>query len=96
MYARLFSAHVRPDRLQEFPDVFGEMILPDISREPGFKGIYVLRDAAANKIVALVLWESEADAQASVTGYLRQRRPKMAELMAGEPEVETMEVVLRA
>jgi heme-degrading monooxygenase HmoA len=96
MYARLFSVNVQPDKLDDFPNAFGELILPDISQEQGFKGIYVLRNTLQNKIAALVLWETEADASASINGYLSQRLPKMANFLSGQPITETLEVVLRA
>jgi len=96
MYARLFTVNVQPDKLNEFPNAFSEMILPDICQEQGFKGIYVMQEAVQSKITALVLWETEADALASINGYLRQRLPKMADFLAGPPITETLEVVLRA
>jgi hypothetical protein len=86
----------RSDYMDDFPNAFGELILPDISREPGFKGIYLLKDAAGARIIALVLWQSEAGAQASIDGYLRQRLPKMASFLVSQPTAETLEVVLRA
>jgi quinol monooxygenase YgiN len=96
MYARIITANVQPDKLDEFPKAFSELVLPDASQEPGFKGIYVMRDPAQNKITALVLWETEADAQASIQGFQQRRLPKMAPYLAGQPTAETLEVVLRA
>jgi heme-degrading monooxygenase HmoA len=96
MYARLITADVLPDQLDEFPVAFGDRILADITREPGFKGLYLLKDAPQNKVLALVLWETEADAQASSAGLMRERLPKMAGLLTGLPAAQTLEVVLRA
>ncbi len=96
MYARIITANIQPEKSNEFPNAFSEMLLPDISQERGFKGIYVMRDATQNKITALVLWETEADAQASIEGFQRRRLPKMASFLAGQPTAETLEVVLRA
>lgn len=96
MYARLVTANVQPDKLDEFPSAFGEHVLPGISQERGFKGIYVLRDAAQHKVVALVLWETEADALASIEGYMRERLPKMAPYLVSQPTAETLELILRA
>jgi hypothetical protein len=43
-----------------------------------------------------VLWETEADAQASIEGFQRRRLPKIAPFLTGQPSAETLEVVLRA
>lgn len=96
MYARLITAYVQPDKMEAFPPRFSEVLLPGISREPGFKGIYVMEDADHARIVALVLWESEADAIASIEGYMQERLPKMADLLVSRPTAETLEVILRA
>lgn len=96
MYARIITAHVQPDKSNEFPNAFSEMLLPDISQERGFKGIYVMRDATQNKITALVLWETEADAIASIEGFQHRRLPKLASFLASQPIAETVEVVVRA
>jgi heme-degrading monooxygenase HmoA len=96
MYARIVTAHVQPDKLDKFPSAFGEHVLPSLSQERGFKGIYVMKDHAQNKVVALVLWETEADASASEANYLRERLPKMAPLLVSPPTFETLEVLLRA
>jgi heme-degrading monooxygenase HmoA len=96
MYACLFTAYVQPDKLEEFPHQFSEMLLPTISQERGFKSIYLMLDPQQNKVVVLVLWEAEADAIASIDHYLHERLPKMANFLVREPLAETLEVVLRA
>jgi heme-degrading monooxygenase HmoA len=96
MYARMITANIQPDKFDEFPKAFGEFILPDASQERGFKGIYVLRDAAQCKITAIVLWETESDAQASIEGFQHRRLPKIAHFLVNPPIAETLEVILRA
>ena len=96
MYARLITAHIRPTKLEEFATAFSQVILPAISREHGFKSIYVMKDAAQNKITALVVWETESDAQTSIEGYLSQHLPRGANFLASQTSAETLEVILRA
>jgi len=95
MYARLITVNIQPDKVSDFPQAFNERLLPEISQESGFKGLYLMQAPAPGQIRALVLWESEADALRSVDG-LRQRLPKMADLLVKPPEAETLEVILRA
>jgi hypothetical protein len=95
MYARLITVDVLPDKLPDFPQAFHERLLPEISQETGFKGLYLMQTPGQGQIRALVLWESEADALASVDG-MRRRLPKMADMLVKPPEAETLEVILRA
>lgn len=96
MYARLITASVQPDKLDEFPKAFSELVLADASQERGFKGIYLLKDPAHSQVIGVVLWETEADAQASIEGFQRRRLPQLSPYLAGQPKAETLEVVLRA
>jgi len=96
MYARLITAHVQPTQLEECATAWSEVIVPALSRKQGFKSIYVMKDAAQHKITALILWETEAEAQATIEGYLSQRLPKGAHVLASQPSAETLEVILRA
>jgi len=96
MYARLITANVKPDKLNEFPAAFSELALPDASQEPGFKGIYMLKDPVQNHIIGVVLWETEADAIASIEGFQKRRMPNLMPYLSGVSSAETLEVVLRA
>ena len=96
MYARLITANVKPEKLNEFASAFSELALPDASQERGFKGIYMLKDSTQNRIIGVVLWETEADAVASIEGFQQRRMPKLMPYLAGAPTAETLEVVLRA
>lgn len=96
MYARIITANVKPEKLNDFPAAFSELALPDASQEPGFRGMYMLKDSSENRIISVVLWETEADAIASIEGFQQRRMPKMMPYLAGVPTAETLEVVLRA
>lgn len=95
MHTRLITASVKPGHLEEFPKTFNAHLLPEVSQRPGFKGLYMLKDSANNRILTFVLWETEADAAASLEGFAR-RQQIMAEHLAGAPNVEMLEVILRA
>jgi quinol monooxygenase YgiN len=96
MYARIATGQTQSDKSNEFLNTFQEVVLPDLKQEPGFKGLYLLKDPQSNKFVAIALYETEADARASETGYARRRLPQVAPLLAGQPVTETYEIVLRA
>jgi heme-degrading monooxygenase HmoA len=86
MHARLITAHVQPDQIEGLLAACGESWLPTLSRARGFRALYLLRGAVEPTIAVLVLWETQADAAASLDGTLHGR-------LAGGA---VMEVVLRA
>ena len=96
MYARLITADIQPTKLEEFATAFSQVVLPAISREHGFKSIYVMKDVAQSRITTLVVWETEVNAQISVEEYLSQYLPQATSFLTGQPGAETLEVILRA
>ncbi len=56
-----------------------------------------LIDHSTDKAIAITLWQTEADAQASGTtsAYLQAQMAKIASLVAAAPVIETYEVVLQ-
>jgi heme-degrading monooxygenase HmoA len=96
MHARLITVNIQPAKFEEFAETFSKELLPAISREHGFKCMYVMKDGVHDKITVLAVWDSESDAKQSIEGYLSQRLPKVADFLAGQPNAETLEVILRA
>ena len=96
MYAGLISGHIQPVRFEEFTETFSRELLPAISREHGFKSLYVMQDASQNKITLLVMWGTEAEAQGSLEGHLYHRLSEIVEFLDGQSNSETLEVIMRA
>ncbi len=66
MYARVLTATVQPGRLEELVRAVHEAVLTPIKQRQGFKQALVLTDPSTNKVMAISLWETEADLQAHV------------------------------
>jgi heme-degrading monooxygenase HmoA len=96
MYARIVVGEVQAGKMEEFSQQWQEAVLPDLSREPGFQGVYLLKNSAESKITVIGLWETESHARASEAGYAQQRLPRVAHLLNGKPASEIAEVILRA
>jgi len=97
MYARVGTAPVRPDQIEEATRIVRESIYPNTKEQPGFRAAYFLVDRSAGKIISMSLWETEADRRASETsGYLREQVAKIAPLMGTPHIVEDWEVAAHA
>ena len=65
MYARITSNQFPPEQLDAAVQFLQAQGLQELQGEPGFRGLYVLVDRAGGNAMAISLWETEADLQAS-------------------------------
>ena len=77
--------------MDEYVSIYRDSIAPATRQLRGFKGVLWLTDPNTGKIIAIGLWETEADMRAFVpSGW--QQRTKAADLMAGPVTREVYEV----
>ena len=72
-----------------------ETVLPETRKMQGFKDSYLLVDRKTGKQMAIVLWETEADLNASVEAAQRLRAGYVQAADAGPPKVEIYEVAVQ-
>ncbi len=97
MHARVVTVQFQPGKVDEGTQILRESMLPETRQQRGFKGIIALLDRSADKAMAISLWQTEADAQASgaSSAYLQAQIAKVASLFAAAPIVETYEVAVQ-
>ncbi len=66
MYTRLIYRQVPLDKMDDVIKVYQDSVVPTVRSRKGFKGAFVLTDRSSGKLIALSLWETEADMRASV------------------------------
>jgi heme-degrading monooxygenase HmoA len=92
MIARVTTAKVSPEQVAQVTPELEQEILATLRKQPGFKGIYTMRNDAAGKVISFTLWETAADAKASqsASAGLRARAG-----VADTATVEEYEVTLQ-
>jgi heme-degrading monooxygenase HmoA len=96
MYARLSLVPTKPDTWDQALGIWREQLLPLIRQQQGFKGVIVMGDRAANKGATITLWETEADAQASMQSEnFRKAMAALAPVITGQPEMQHYEVAIQ-
>jgi heme-degrading monooxygenase HmoA len=70
--------------------------LPATVGQPGFRGFFLLTDAATGKVMTISLWESRAQLDAVEAQAAEIRREEAPGLGAPSLSVETYEVTLTA
>jgi hypothetical protein len=97
MYARVMSAHVDVNRLDELANVVRGGILPSAEEQAGFKGMLGLIDPTTGKGLLISLWETAADLEATETsGYLRSEVAKATPFLRSATYRETYEVIVQS
>ncbi len=90
MHARLTTRQIEPDRIEEAIGIYRDTVVPAVSQRPGSKGGLVMTDRGTGQVMAISLWETEAD--------LRAYQPSSATdaLSKGTPVREVYEVGVEA
>ena len=95
MFARITQFEIDTVRisLEEALARFKEMVLPEVRRQPGYAGVYVLR-TPEGKGVLLSLWTGEEAARAGVeSGYYEEQISKFLMFTRQPPGRDHYEVV---
>ena len=91
MYARMFSIHVTPDKVDEFIQLWQNSMLPLAQQQPGWKSARLLVDRKTGKTVIIGMWETEADAVASGVAsgaHFQEQQAILRTLVADPPAME--------
>ncbi len=90
MHARLTTRQIEPDRIDEAIGIYRDTVVPAVSQQQGSKGGLVMTDRGTGQVMAISLWETEAD--------LRAYEPSSAAeaLSEGAPVREVYEVGVEA
>ena len=94
MHARVNATRWNPDKIEEGLKLTWDTIVPAYKEQPGFRGYYLLTEPNGDKAIAITLWESEADMDASAP-VAKAMIPKLREVIQERPVTETYEVTVR-
>lgn len=88
MYARVTQFNVDPKDidLDIAQGVFERLVVPEMRKQPGYEGCYLLRTETGKGIV-VALWESEDAAVSSeASGYYAEQLDKLMPLLGTAPQ----------
>lgn len=95
MHARMVTAQVQPDTLDQVITIFREAILPAAQQQKGFVGARLFVDRATNKGRVVSRWQSEADLLAGeASGYYQEQLARVLPFFATPPTREIFEIAV--
>ena len=93
MFARLVSAQVGIDKLNEGITIWKDKDIPLMESVSGYIGAYLLTDRKTGKVISMTIWDSEVDAIADEQSNLHQKQVDMYKgFLIGEPVTQYYEV----
>jgi hypothetical protein len=93
MYARLTIGTLPVERVKEAGQELADLVLPRSREIPGLKNLYGMVDETSGKLVAVVLYETEADLMASREAATKLREEVVEAVGGTISSVEEFEVI---
>ena len=95
MHVRKTTLELDPERIDEVIADLEEQDIPEWRKLDGFRGFIVLVDRKSGKVVGMSFWQTDDQMKASEKAVVGSRdRAIKTGGMAGEPEIERLEVAL--
>jgi hypothetical protein len=96
MYARVTKASTNPAEVEKGLAIMRDKVVPTAKLQKGFKGYLLLGDRSIGKSLAITLWETEADRDATGQGsaYFEKIMPYLADLDMSDMVIEDYEVLI--
>jgi hypothetical protein len=95
MYARLTTIQGSPEKIEDATRVVENDVIPASKLLPGFKSGYWFADRKSGKMLALTLFETEKDVEASEAAASQLRKTSTEKLGAEVKNVERFELIAR-
>ena len=96
MFARVTTVQASPGRVDEAAKRWEDVSVRLIQQQPGLNQALLLVDPGSGKMLAISLWETEAERTTyEQSGVFQQMLGQYADLINGQPATERYEVRVR-
>lgn len=92
MHARVNATEWNPEKAEEGIRLTEETIIPSYLEQPGFRGYFLLTEPGGERAMAITMWETEEDMEASAA-VARAMIPKLKGVLRAPPETRNYEVM---
>jgi heme-degrading monooxygenase HmoA len=93
MYARVAQGVAADGKLDELIRLIDESVAPEMSKQPGCRGMILLTHGGTGQAISISLWESaEALQEGEKSDYLTEQTAKALPLLAEAPSIRSFRV----
>jgi quinol monooxygenase YgiN len=97
MQVRVTTVQIQPGRIDEAIRLYQDSVVPAAKQQRGYRSTMLVTDRMSGKGMAITVWESAADLQASeASGYYQEQVAKFAPLLTAAPVREAYELSVMA
>jgi heme-degrading monooxygenase HmoA len=97
MFARVTHIETLRSKIDDAIAIYRDSVVPAAKQQKGFVSTYLLSDRKTGKIIAFVLWDTEADMMVNeASGYYHQQLDKFKDISVKPPTREHYEVTVEA
>jgi quinol monooxygenase YgiN len=91
MHARVNTTEWNPDEVERGMRLTEERIIPSYQRQPGFRGYILLTEPGGERAMAITLWETKDDMDASAA-VAQAMIPQLKGILRAPPDTRTYDV----
>jgi len=96
MYARVTSARILPERIEQFKKIYEKSVVPAAKKQKGFKGICLMINPRTGEGLSIGYWNSEEDALANEKNlYYQEQVAKFIPFYQRQPIREGYEILVK-
>jgi quinol monooxygenase YgiN len=92
MHARVNATEWDPEKAEEGIRLTEETIIPSYQEQPGFRGYFLLTEPGGERAMAITMWETKEDMEASAA-VAQAMIPKLKGILRAPPETRNYEVM---
>ena len=92
MISRILSCTIKPEKISEFRTALQAVVLPKITRQPGFVDLVESMDTDTGTFVCTTLWDTRQDVEFYDQTLFPELAQKLVPLLSGQPDIKTLTV----
>jgi heme-degrading monooxygenase HmoA len=92
VYARMNTSRWNPEQRENGLKLTSDTIIPSYAKQPGFRGYVLLLEPDGDKGIAITLWDTEEDREASISVAL-EMTSELRGVLLERPLTENYEVI---
>ena len=93
MFARCVTFRLKSDTRSDYTWTLENSVLPLLRKQKGFKNEITLSNPSSAEVVAISLWDNEANADAYNSSQYPEVLRAFAKMVDGTPRVQTFETI---